>query len=131
MVSEIARLRPDANVLTWYTAHDEELALSSIVIAEISYGVERVRPDERGPRLGEALDRLMQRHSARIFGFNETTALIYGRIMGAAKRQGRLMSIPDGMIAAIALEHGAPLATRNASHFQIPDLQLIDPWTAR
>jgi predicted nucleic acid-binding protein len=37
-----------------------------------------------------------------VFAFTEEAALGYGEIMGDAARQGRRMSAPDGMIAAIA-----------------------------
>ena len=60
--------------------------------------------------------------------FDEEAALIYGRIMGEAERKGRKMSTPGGMIAAIALKHDAPLATRNTVHFGIEGLRLVDPW---
>ncbi len=53
---------------------------------------------------------------------------MYGEIMGDASRQGRAMSVPDGMIAAIARVNHAKLATRNISHFQHCGLDLINPW---
>jgi predicted nucleic acid-binding protein len=57
-------------------------------------------------------------------------ALTVARLRGAADLAGR--SKPDLWIAAWALEHGAPLATRNTRHFDgIPGLELIDyPTTA-
>ncbi|MEN3953312.1 hypothetical protein WJU17_17355 [Iodidimonas sp. SYSU 1G8] len=52
----------------------------------------------------------------------------HGEIMGAAKQQGAAMSIPDGMIAAIARVNGGSLATRNLSDFRTTGLELISPW---
>lgn len=109
--------------------HDGELALSTVVIAEIAYGIEKVRPDERAPRLERTLNSFRRRFAGRIFSFDEEAALLYGRLMGRAKLKGRMMEAPDGMIAAIALKHGATLATRNVAHFQVDGLQVIDPWT--
>ncbi len=48
--------------------------------------------------------------------------------MGEAARVGRLMTAPDGMIAAIAKVNGGRLATRNRADFQQTDLDLISPW---
>jgi hypothetical protein len=48
--------------------------------------------------------------------------------MGAASRQGRAMSAPDGMIAAIAQVNGGRLATRNLADFQTTGLDLLSPW---
>jgi predicted nucleic acid-binding protein len=57
-----------------------------------------------------------------------TTALIYGDVLGKARRNGRPMSVPDAQIAAIAIEHDCALATRNISDFAVTELSLIDPW---
>ena len=38
------------------------------------------------------------------------------------------MSVPDGMIAAIALANRGKLATRNVKHFETTGLELINPW---
>lgn len=38
------------------------------------------------------------------------------------------MDMPDAMIAATALRHGAALATRNVKDFAVDGLIVIDPW---
>jgi predicted nucleic acid-binding protein len=128
VVSEVMRTTPDRTVTGWLKRNEPELVLSSVVIAEISYGIERVRAAERSPRLVHDFLSIRQRFASRIQTFDEESALIYGRIMGTAKLAGRPMMAADGMIAAIALRHDAPLATRNSSHFEVRDLRLIDPW---
>jgi len=60
--------------------------------------------------------------------FTEAAALAYGDIMSAALRQGRPMTAPDGMIAAIAHINGGRLATRNLADFETTGLELIRPW---
>lgn len=40
------------------------------------------------------------------------------------------MSIPDTQIAAICLQYGATLATRNIKDFLHCGIELIDPWQA-
>ena len=62
-------------------------------------------------------------------GFGFDSAIHYGRIMAAARASGRPMSVPDGQIAAVALEHGFELATRNTRDFAMTNLQLIYPLT--
>jgi predicted nucleic acid-binding protein len=68
------------------------------------------------------------RFADRIFPFTEAATLAYGDIMSAALRQGRPMTAPDGMIAAIARLNGGRLATRNLPDFETTDLELICPW---
>jgi len=50
-------------------------------------------------------------------------------IMGMASRQGRAMSAPDGMIAAIAKVNGGRLARRNLPNFAKTGLELMSPWS--
>jgi predicted nucleic acid-binding protein len=48
--------------------------------------------------------------------------------MSAALRQGRSMTVHDGMTAAIARVNGARLATRNVPGFATTGLELVCPW---
>jgi len=99
-----------------------------VTIAEIAFGIQKIRPDERADRLEHGLSQWRHRFADRIFGLTEEAALAYGEIMGAATRQGRGMSAPDGMIAAIARVNGGRLATRNLNDFSVTGLDLISPW---
>jgi len=128
VVSETLRKSPSPAVLAWLVQHDSELALPTVTIAEIAFGIAKIRPDERADRLSDGLASWRNRFSDRIFGLTEAAALAYGDIMGDASRQGRMMSAPDGMIAAITKVNGGQLATRNLADFQVSGLELICPW---
>lgn len=129
VISETLRKKPEPGVIAWLVRHDAEIALSTVVIAEIAFGIEKIRPDERAQRLEQGLSDWRHRFAGRIFGLTEEAALAYGGIMGAAARQGRGMSAPDGMIAAIARVNGGRLATRNLDDFETTGLDLVSPWT--
>lgn len=128
VVSESLRRAPDPAVLAWLARHDGELALPTVTIAEIAYGIQKIVPDQRAARLAEGLAAWRHRFADRIFALTEEAALAYGDIMGAATRQGASMSAPDGMIAAIARVNGSRLATRNLADFRTSGLELISPW---
>lgn len=128
VVSEPLRQSPDANVIAWLVRHDAELALSTVAIGEIAFGIHKIRPDSRADRLMKGLDDWRRRFADRIFGLTEEAALAYGEIMGAAARQGRGLAAQDGMIAAIARVNGGRLATRNISDFAVTALELVNPW---
>lgn len=128
VVSETLRKAPDPHVVDWLTRHDAVLALPTVTIAEIAYGIQRIRPDERADRLEGDLAKWRHRFSDRIFGLTEAAAMAYGEIMGQAARTGRPMSAPDGMIAAICSVNSGQLATRNLSDFETTGLSLISPW---
>jgi predicted nucleic acid-binding protein len=128
VLSETLRKSPDPAVVEWLVRHDAELALSTVTIAEIAFGIQKILPDQRGRRLEQGLSDWRRRFADRIFGLTEEAALAYGEIMGAASRQGLGMSAPDGMIAAIVRVNGGRLATRNLADFQTTGLELISPW---
>jgi predicted nucleic acid-binding protein len=128
VVSETLRKLPDQAVSDWLIRHDAELALPTVTIAEIAFGIAKIRPDQRALKLEQGLADWRRRFSDRIFGLTEEAALAYGEIMGAAARQGVGMSAPDGMIAAITRVNGGSLATRNIADFRATGLELVSPW---
>jgi predicted nucleic acid-binding protein len=84
-----------------------------VVIAELAFGISKIRPDERAQRLADGLEAWRRRLTGCIFAFTEEPALSYGELMGEAARAGRPMSACHGRIAGIARIHSTPLATRN------------------
>jgi len=128
VVSETLRKSPDPAVIAWLVRYDAELALPTVTIAEIAFGIAKIHPDQRGERLKQGLADWRHRFADRIFGLTEEAALAYGEIMGAATRQGLGMTAPDGMIAAIARVNSGRLATRNLMDFRTTGLDLISPW---
>lgn len=128
VVSETLKKAPNEAVIAWLVRYDAELALPTVTIAEIAFGIQKIRPDQRADRLEHGLQDWRRRFADRIFGLTEEAALAYGEMMGDAARQGRGMSAPDGMIAAIALVNGGRLATRNLKDFETTGLDLISPW---
>lgn len=52
----------------------------------------------------------------------------WGEIDAARQRSGRPLSVPDGQIAATALEHGLHLMTRHTRDFEETGALTIDPW---
>lgn len=128
VVSETLKKAPSEAVVAWLIRFDAELALPTVTIAEIAFGIQKIRPDQRADRLEHGLGEWRHRFADRIFGLTEEAALAYGEIMATAGRKGRAMSAPDGMIAAIARVNGGRLATRNIKDFETTGLELTSPW---
>lgn len=128
VVSETLKPAPDPLVIEWLIAHDVELAIPTVTLAELAYGIERIRPDQRAERLARGLAEWRERFADRILAFNERAAMSYGEIMGRAALAGHPMSIPDGMIAATTIAHGGSLATRNVDDFRHAGIDLVNPW---
>ena len=98
VISETLRRSPSSEVMTWLAIHDDSLAIPAVTIAEIAYGIAKIRPDERSDLLQQGLDAWRQRFAGRIFALTEQAGLVYGEIMGAAHRAGSSLTAPDGMI---------------------------------
>lgn len=130
VISETLRKAPDPTVMAWLAAHDDSLAIPTVTIAEIAFGIAKIRPDERSSLLQQGLDAWRGRFAGRIFAFTEQAALVYGDLMGTAHRAGTALSAPDGMIAAIAIVNQGRLASRNTRDFNTLPVPLINPWDA-
>jgi predicted nucleic acid-binding protein len=101
------------------------------LVAEIAYGVEKIRHEERSPRLRSSLGDWCRRFAGQIYGFDGEASLVYSPIMGMAYRMSRRVEVPDGMIAAVALGKNPSLATRKIERFTQISLSLINPWQER
>lgn len=56
VLSETLRKSPDPAVISWLIRHDAEIALPTVTIAEIAYGIHKMQPDQRASRLERGLD---------------------------------------------------------------------------
>lgn len=131
IISEMMKQVPNPSVIKWVSLQEvTQLFVSSITIAEIGYGLNVLPEGRRRTMLENGFKKaLLESFTDRILSFDENAAYLYGKIMGDRKKQGRPLSLLDGQIVAIALLHGAALATRNIRDFEDCALQLIDPFS--
>lgn len=133
IVSEMMRATPELAVLRWMNRQpSSRVHLSTVSVAEITYGI-RILPEGRRRRsLQHSFDRFVTTaFSERLMDFDREAALQYGEIMASRREIGRPMNVADGQIAAVARSRGFILATRNVSDFENCDLELINPWIER
>jgi predicted nucleic acid-binding protein len=128
ILSELVKPRPDPRVVGWTRRASGALAIPTIAVAEMAFGIEKLARGRRREALLEALRRLVVEFADRLFDFNVKAAWAYGRILAGARRTGRPMSMPDAAIAAIAEVNGCALATRHIEDFATTGLELVHPW---
>jgi predicted nucleic acid-binding protein len=130
VISEIMRPEPNPAVLNWLDAqYRDELFISAIVKAEIEMGIAILDEGKRKQTLFKAAEFIFINFSNRYLAFDEKTASHYAAIIAFARKKGRPISVEDALIAATALQHSAPLATRNVTDFDfLINLELINPW---
>lgn len=116
---------PDQKVVDWLIAHEADLWLSAIVIAEIRYGAELPNAKPIRRRLVRWLDILETTYADRIMPFDGDAAHIFGALR--AHRPGN-SALLDLQIAAQALARDCAVATRNVNDFAWTGVKLINPW---
>lgn len=130
VISELMRPRPDPKVTTWFEAVAGDCAIAAPALAEIAFGVEKLPHGKRRSVLEDQLAEWRVFFADKIVPFTGLSATIYGSVMADALNVGHNMDAVDGMIAAIAIEQEAKLATRNVKDFISPSVDLINPWEA-
>lgn len=130
VLSELIRSRSEARVVEWVDKQDAGiLAITSITVAELLYGVARLTDGARKAQLSSAVRGLVRDDfSGRVLAFDGLAAEHYAELVAERERQGRPVSIADAQIAAICRHHGATLATRNTRDFDATGIGIVDPW---
>lgn len=132
VVSEIYKPRPEPRVIAWLDALPaSELFITSTILAELTYGAARMPVGRRRTILELNLAELVTSYvNGRVLPFDIQSALGYGEVVARCERKGRPISMADAQIAAVCLQHGATLATRNVRDFGDTGIELFEPWTA-
>ena len=131
VLSEFMRPQPATSVVAWLDEQPAgEVYTSAISRAEIELGLLLMPPGKRQEALSRAAWAMFAEDFAgRCLSFDEDAARHYAAIMSARTRAGRPISVEDAQIAAIALAHRMPLATRNITDFElIEGLEVVNPW---
>ena len=128
VVSEVVRSAPDSRVVTFLSDHDD-LWLSSIVIHELDYGVQRMAHGQRRASLQAGLLRFIAGYEDRILPVDRAAAEWAAEFRALAQRAGHALDLGDALIAGTAKIHSLAVATRNVKDFGGLDIEVVSPWT--
>jgi len=128
ILSETLKKRPSTQVIAWLLQNQEYLYLTAITIGELLVGVYRLPFGKRRENLLLALERIINGYQSRIFAYDEVAARTYAHMQDQVRRAGHLLTVEDGMIAAICAVNNATLATRNTKDFSLLDISLVNPF---
>jgi toxin FitB len=126
--SELLKPQRDERVLAWLDERQEELVLSSIVLAELRFFVAKQPVGKRQRNMALVLSAIDAGVGARFADFGDRDAEAYGDLMAKMRRAGTPIPALDGLIAAQALWRGYVVATRNVSDFEWTGVALVNPW---
>jgi tRNA(fMet)-specific endonuclease VapC len=122
----IINKKPPAVVTHIKSKQPDEIAISTITIAELECGVYRSRhADQNRIALLEFLVPIT------ILDFDESAAAIYGSIKTSLEAKGTLIGTMDLLLAAQAISKNLILVTNNEREFRrVESLRLVN-WTVR
>lgn len=130
VVSQLLRANGAPKVIDWMRDNFDALAIPTLTIAEMVYGIELVEDWDRRLQLTNALAIMKQRYEDKFVPFDMASADAHGWLRARLKRVGVVLPVIDGQIAAIAISRDAKLATHNTKDFVRTGIDLIDPWQA-
>jgi tRNA(fMet)-specific endonuclease VapC len=115
----IINARPAAVLERFRLYRMGEIGVSSVVAAELTYGVVKSGSSRNRQALEMFLAPLI------ILPFDEAVIWAYGELRAELERRGTLIGSLDTMIAAHAIRQQAPLVTNNTREFaRVPGLRL-------
>jgi len=126
VLSGLRKRQRNPRLMAWIGAQrDADLYLSAITIAEIERGVIQVA--HANPQFAEELarwlDRVLDHYGDRVLPFDRSAARRFGALSARIGNDS-----PDLMIAAIALDRGLRVVTRNVRHFVPTGVETVDPF---
>ena len=129
VLSELRRKAPHPGVVQWFANRPATtLYLSVLTIGELRKGIETLANEPRRLSLLDWLEvALPAFFIGRILPVDLPVADRWGRLLAQV---GRPLPAIDSLLAATALQHGLHLVTRNQRDFELPGLQVINPWNA-
>lgn len=131
VISELTKPAPNPAVIEWFAnTAVQSVYISTVTLCELQRGVGLLPASSRKSALKAAIEALVQEDFAqRCLNLDARCAPLYGQIAASQQQKGRVCSVEDAMIAAIALANQFTLVTRNTKDFKgITGLALLDPW---
>ena len=115
----IAFFKQDAAVLEHWKAADE-LFVPAVVLGELSYGA------RKSGKIQVNLERIRDFEAVvSVLPVNAATADNYGIIKEALRAKGRPLPENDIWIAAVAVQHGLPVVSRDEHFREVDGLELV------
>lgn len=132
VLSETTKAVPDPNCSAWLDVHAEDCFVTTITLAELQYGVERLPEGKRKREFRRQIDFLWEDFSERILDFDSVAAAEFGRYVAEFEAAKGLQAVESGdprdfQIAAIARVHGFAVVSRNIRHFT--GVQCVNPFS--
>jgi toxin FitB len=128
--SAVIREQPDPAIESWWEEYQPDLYTSSITIAELARGVQRLPQSRRRAKIAAGLDALIESMDDRILRFDTRAALAWAELYTRLERVGILLPLADSYIAAIAKRHNLTVASDDIKDFGRAGVRTLNPFKA-
>lgn len=130
VISEQFRAAPDKTVIGWLNRQPmETLYLAAMTVAELRAGVALMPIGKRRAMLDDSIEhQLLPLFTGRVLPFDMACTRAYADVLAASRKAGSGIEAADAVIAAIALDGGFHVATRDESPFLAAGVKVINPW---
>lgn len=130
VISEQFRAVSSEAVIDWLNRQPlETLYLASMTVAELRAGVAQMPAGKRRTVLGNSIEhQVLPAFVGRVLSFDVACTRAYADVLASARKAGSGIEAADAVIAAIALDNGFSVATRNVSPFLAAGVKVINPW---
>ena len=126
VLSEATKPAPHTGVVRWLKGNEREIVVDPVILGEIRFGILLLPTGNKRKRL----ERWFREGVARILclPWDAAVGLRWAKLLADLRAAGQSMPIKDSLIAATALVHGLVVVTRNARHFRMAGLKIVDPF---
>ena len=124
VISELWRNDPAPAVLAWLDS--AEWLIPVVIIAEIQEGAESAPSITRKEEITRRLADFLREFSSLVVDWDSETALVWARLRHSPEVKRQPQSLWDSLIDAMAVRHGAAVATRSTADFR--HATTFNPW---
>jgi toxin FitB len=130
VLSELRRPKPNRKVLSFVATRPlESLFVSTVTMAEIRFGIELQRDGSLRATLNDWLNHQVRpMFEQRILAVSEDVIFKWRLLVEGGRKAGHTFSQPDLFNAAIALQHGLTVVTRDVASYTEANVPLFNPW---
>jgi len=128
VISEMVKRRPDPGVVAFL--QDKRFLFSSLVFAELTYGAYQLdEARHERARYIDFIENLKAHYHDVVLCVSLDIAEGAGRLRAFERKNGRVLSFADAVMAATAQQSGATLVTRNVKDFETLNIPLFNPFS--
>jgi predicted nucleic acid-binding protein len=130
ILSELKRPKPEPKVVDFLaTQRLERLFISTVTLAELRFGIERLTNHTRRADLHHWLtNQIRPMFDGRILPISEDVMLEWRLMVDEGRRIRHTFAQPDLIIAATASVFGMTVVTRNHTDFPLTRAPVFNPW---